>query len=230
MQFCWKPIITSLAVAALLIVGGCSGDGDQDNAEPAAIAGEQAAAKSDTRPLRSTRNTPASDPDHPVMLIETSLGKITVELDAKKAEGTAANFRSYAEEGHYDQTIFHQVYEGQGVVGGGFTADLTEKPTHTPIRNEADNGLKNLRGTIVMVRRPDAIDSATSQFFFNLADNPELDHQDRTLAGYGYCVFGKVTEGMDVLEQIGKVAVKSSDQFEALPVETVMIHSVRQIR
>ena len=165
-----------------------------------------------------------------MVVIETSLGSITVRLDAEKAPLTVDNFLSYVEEGHYDQTIFHQVLEGQGIVGGGFTVDLTEKPTRTAIRNEAHNGLKNLSGTIAMVRQPDRIDSATSQCFFNLADNPELDHQDRTLAGYGYCVFGKVTKGLSVLEKIGQVGVSISDQFEALPVETVMINSIQRIR
>ena len=120
---------------------------------------------------------PASDPLHPVVVIETSLGNITVRLDAEKAPLTVDNFLSYVGAGQYDQTIVHQVYKGQGFLAGGYGTNLVEKPGRTPVRNEAHNGLKNRRGTIAMVRLPDAIDSATCQFFINVADNPALDLQ-----------------------------------------------------
>ena len=115
---------------------------------------------------------PTADPQHPVVLIETSLGNITVRLDREKALLTVDNFLSYVGASFYDQTIIHQVYKGQGILAGGYGTNMLEKPAHTPIRNEADNGLKNRRGTIAMVRLPDAIDSATCQFFINVADNP----------------------------------------------------------
>jgi cyclophilin family peptidyl-prolyl cis-trans isomerase len=180
-------------------------------------------------------NAPAQatqDPDHPVVAFETSLGEITVRLDAQKAPLTVANFLAYVGRGHYDGTIFHQVVKEYPklVIGGAFTKELTEKPTMTSVRNEAHSGLKNRRGTIAMARRPDWIDSATCHFFINVTDNEVLDHTDRTLEGYGYCVFGEVIEGMDVVDRIAALEVHDTEQFEQIPVETVAIQSVRVVR
>lgn len=172
-----------------------------------------------------------SDPNHPVVAIETSLGTITAVLDAEKSYQTTSNFLSYVEVGHYDQTIIHQVYKGQGFLAGGYGVNLTEKPSRTPIRNEADNGLKNTRGTISMIRQPDQIDSATCQFFVNVADNPTLDHRDRTAEGYGYCVFGTVMpEGMAVVDQIAAAKVHDTQEFERTPVQAIVVKSIRRIR
>ncbi|MEA1951560.1 MAG: peptidylprolyl isomerase, partial [Planctomycetota bacterium] len=140
------------------------------------------------------------------------------------------------DDGHYDGTIFHDVNKPYVVIGGGYTKDLKQKKEGERIRNEADNGLKNTRGTIAMARKPDVIDSSTCQFMFNLADNDFLDHKDRTKAEiYGYCVFGKVVEGMDVVDKIGSQAVKEVNgadgkPFTRVPVETVMISSVRRVK
>ena len=155
-----------------------------------------------------------------------------MRLDAEKAPLTVENFRNYVARGHYDLTIFHQVIKGppQIVLGGGYTADLKEKTPLTPIRNEAHNGLKNHRGTIAMARRANDEDSATCQFFINIADNDALNFKSRTHEGYGYCVFGEVTEGMDVLDRIAKAPVHDSDKFVNLPVETVVIKSIRQVK
>jgi cyclophilin family peptidyl-prolyl cis-trans isomerase len=155
-----------------------------------------------------------------------------VRLDAEKAPLTVENFSNYVARGQYDLTIFHQVLRDplQIVLGGGYTADLKEKSPLTPIRNEAHNGLKNRRGTIAMARRPDHQDSATCQFFINIADNDVLNFKARTPEGYGYCVFGEVTEGMDVVDRIAKIPVCDKDQFRNLPVETVVIKSVRQVK
>ena len=140
-----------------------------------------------------------------------------MRLDAEKAPLTVENFRNYVARGQYDQTIFHQVLKDpvQIVLGGGYTADLKEKSALTPIRNEAHNGLKNRRGTIAMARRPNNEDSATCQFFINIADNDVLDFKARTPEGYGYCVFGEVTTGMEVLDRIAKTPVHNVDKFAA---------------
>ena len=173
---------------------------------------------------------PAADRKHPVVLIETSLGNMTVRLDADKAPLTVDNFLSYVRTSHYDQTIVHQIYKGQGFLAGGYGMNLTEKKPHTPIRNEARNGQKNRRGTIAMVRLPDAIDSATCQFFINVADNPALDYRDPTPAGYGYCVFGEVVEGQDVVDKIGDAKVHDTKDFERTPEPPIVVKSIRQVR
>lgn len=232
MRFHPKPIVAFVAISLLLGAAGCGG-GDAKQSEPAGAGtpnGEnpQPAAG----PADSAAKKPASDPQHPVVVIETSMGSITVRLDAKKAPLTVDNFLAYINSGHYNRTIFHQLLNDHPrvVMGGAFTAEMVEKRTQTAIRNEAHNGLKNLRGTIAMARRADSIDSATCHFFFNVTDNKLLDHKDRTLEGYGYCVFGKITAGLDVLDKIAKVKVHNTDRFERIPVETVMIRSVHRMR
>jgi peptidyl-prolyl cis-trans isomerase A (cyclophilin A) len=210
-------------------VGGCgkpssSDSAGQGNPPPAAIGG----ASNASQPGQAT---PTHDPLYPVVLMDTTMGKITIQLDAEKAPLTVANFLQYVQEGFYNGTIFHLVAKGDVVVGGGYTPDLKEKPTNRPpVRNEAHRALKNTRGTIAMARRPDATDSATCQFFFNLADNPRLDFQDQTPENYGFCAFGRVIEGMDVLDKIGQVPVEDLSDFPCKPVQPVVIRSVQQIR
>ena len=222
-----KSTLVCLSVFALVIAAGCGGDAD----DPAAsIKGPDAKSAAPEETDSASASKTPTDPLHPVVLIDTSHGKITVELDAELAPLTVDNFLSYVNDGHYDQTIFHRIVKGQGIIGGGYTEDRKEKKTEGTVRNEADNDLKNERGTIAMARQPDAMDSATCQFFFNLSDNPELDYKNRTLSGYGYCVFGKVTDGLDVVDKIGKVEVHNIDLFEQIPVETVTIKSIRCIR
>lgn len=153
---------------------------------------------------------------------ETSLGSFDVELDEKAAPLSAANFLAYAEAGFFDGTLFHRVIPGFMIQGGGMTADMKQKPTRDPIANEAKNGLKNTRGTLSMARTND-INSATAQFFINVADNDFLDNRP---GSYGYAVFGKVTSGMDVVDAI--VAVKTGNRggHQDVPVEPVVIESV----
>jgi peptidyl-prolyl cis-trans isomerase A (cyclophilin A)/peptidyl-prolyl cis-trans isomerase B (cyclophilin B) len=170
---------------------------------------------------------------HPEVVFETTEGKIKVRLNAEKAPRTVENFlHKYVKRGLYDGTIFHQVDKGFMVVGGAFTPELEPQPTRTPIFNEAaDAKLSNRRGTIAMARDLSDPHSATNLFFFNLADNTSLDHKDREKAEeYGYCVFGEVVEGMDVLDRIGQLPVKQQDGFTALPTRTVRIDSVRHLR
>ena len=157
--------------------------------------------------------------------IETSMGTITLELDEAKAPATVENFVQYAKDGFYDGTIFHRVIDGFMIQGGGFTRDMNQKKTRAPIRNEAMNGLKNGRGTIAMART-DVVDSATSQFFINLVDNDFLNFTAPTKEGYGYAVFGKMTDGFEVLDAIGKVRTGRSGYYENVPAETVTIRKV----
>ena len=157
--------------------------------------------------------------------IETSMGTITVELDDERAPATVENFVKYAAEGFYDGTIFHRVIDGFMVQGGGFTRDMNQKDTRGPIRIESMNGLKNLRGTIAMARTM-VPDSATSQFFINLVDNGFLDFTAPTQSGYGYAVFGKVTDGMEVVDRIAKVRTGFSGPHQNVPEEPVVIRKV----
>jgi cyclophilin family peptidyl-prolyl cis-trans isomerase len=164
------------------------------------------------------------------VVMETSLGTITLELDEAKAPASVANFLAYADAGFYDGTIFHRVIRDFMIQGGGYTADLKQKPTRPAVKNEAANGLKNQRGTIAMARTR-VVDSATSQFFINHKDNPVLDHRAPTPDAYGYAVFGKVLKGLDVVDRIAAVQTRAVNQlFQDLPVETVIIKSVRRAK
>jgi cyclophilin family peptidyl-prolyl cis-trans isomerase len=157
--------------------------------------------------------------------IETSKGIIIAELDGEKAPITVQNFLSYAREGFYDGTIFHRVIDGFMIQGGGFTSDMGAKKGKPPIRNEAGNGLKNLRGTLAMARTS-VVDSATSQFFISLVNNDFLDHRDETAAGFGYAVFGQVVEGLNVIDAIGRVQTGMVEGFSDVPLEEVVIKKV----
>ena len=155
---------------------------------------------------------------NPVVLIKTSKGDIKVELDKEKAPISVENFLSYVNDGYYNGSIFHRVIKNFMIQGGGFTADMKQKPTKDPIKNEAKNGLSNAKGTLAMARTS-VVDSATSQFFINLIDNKFLDHGTRD---YGYAVFGKVIEGMDVVDKIAIVPTGYQD----VPTETITIESI----
>ena len=157
--------------------------------------------------------------------IETSLGNIELALDAEKAPVSVSNFVAYAKSGHYADTIFHRVIAGFMIQGGGFTADMRQKETRAPIRNEAANGLRNERGTIAMARTM-VVDSATCQFFINLKDNGFLDYRAPNPQLFGYAVFGHVTKGMEVVDKIAKVKTGSRGYFQDVPVEPVTIKKV----
>lgn len=168
---------------------------------------------------------PAAAQDNPVVVIETSLGAITAELDRGNAPVSVANFLAYADAGYYAGTVFHRVIRGFMIQGGGLTADLERKETRAPIRNEAANGLSNERGTLAMART-NAVDSATSQFFINTVDNAGLDNRGTSPAEYGYAVFGRVIDGMDVVDRIENVATGRRGPFQDVPETTVEILSV----
>ncbi|MFP5238468.1 MAG: peptidylprolyl isomerase [Acidobacteriota bacterium] len=160
-----------------------------------------------------------------MVLMETSMGLITIELFPDKAPQTVANFLKYVDEGFYEGTIFHRVIPNFMIQGGGLSATMKEKQTHAPVINEADNGLSNVKGTIAMARTMDP-HSATAQFFINVNDNLFLDHKGKTPDGWGYCVFGKVVDGMDVVEKIKKVRTRRAGFHDDVPVEPVTINSV----
>ena len=159
------------------------------------------------------------------ILMTTTVGPMTLELDADSAPKTVENFLSYVSSGFYDGTIFHRVINNFMVQGGGFTADMEQKATQAPIENEANNGLKNARGTIAMARTQDP-HSATAQFFINVQDNDFLNHTGENMQGWGYAVFGKVTEGEDVLDKIRCVQTGSHAGHQDVPVEPIIIESV----
>ena len=154
--------------------------------------------------------------------LHTNLGVISLELDSDKAPKSAQNFIEYVQSGHYDKTIFHRVINGFMLQGGGFEPGMKQKPTRAPIENEAGNGLKNKRGTVAMARTGDP-HSATAQFFINVADNDFLDFKAPSGNGWGYCVFGRVVEGMDVVDKIKGVRTGSSGFHQDVPVDDVVI-------
>jgi peptidylprolyl isomerase/peptidyl-prolyl cis-trans isomerase B (cyclophilin B) len=170
----------------------------------------------------------AGQPPNPRVLIETTKGNITVELFPRNAPKSVDNFLGYVKSGFYDGTLFHRVIPGFMIQGGGMTADMAEKPKGAPIPNEAENGLKNLRGTLAMARTADP-NSATSQFFINVADNPFLDHRGKSYDTWGYAVFGRVVAGMDVVDAI--VAVPRGDRgpFQDVPLDPVVIRHVSRL-
>jgi peptidyl-prolyl cis-trans isomerase A (cyclophilin A) len=213
-------LILLLTVAGLPAVAGCKRD-------PAGSATAETGADGATR----SDGPKHIDLEKPVIKIETSVGDISVQLDAIKAPGTVRNFLNYASDRFYDNSLVHFVDPGKMIVAGGYSAERKPKSPGTPIRNEAHNGLKNARGTIAMTRDPAQIDSATSQFFINLADAPQRDHTGDAADTYGYCVFGEVIEGLDVADKISQATI--SDQGSDLaqtPNPPVVIKSVRVVR
>ncbi|WP_345851405.1 peptidylprolyl isomerase [Shewanella algae] len=160
-----------------------------------------------------------------MITLHTNHGDIKLALDSEKAPLTAANFIKYAQEGFYDGTIFHRVIDGFMVQGGGFTEQMSQKPTNAPVRNEANNGLSNKTGTIAMARTSDP-HSATAQFFINVNDNTFLDFKNESIQGWGYCVFGEVVEGMDVVNAIKGVSTGNHGMHQDVPLEAVTIEKV----
>jgi cyclophilin family peptidyl-prolyl cis-trans isomerase len=159
-----------------------------------------------------------------IVQFKTSLGEFTVELEPKEAPITVENFLKYVDDGFFDGTIFHRIVPGFVIQGGGLTPEFDNKETRAPIKNEATNGLRNLRGTLSMART-NAVDSATSQFFVNLKDNAFLDHKP---GNYGYAVFGRVTKGMDVIDQIARVKTGKVKGYDDAPLASVTIESARR--
>ena len=166
---------------------------------------------------------------NPMILMSTSMGDIKIELYEDKAPVTVKNFLSYVNDKFYDGTIFHRVIPNFMIQGGGFDKDMKEKTTKAPIKNEAGNGLKNDTGTLAMART-NVVDSATAQFFVNVKDNAFLNHRDESAAGFGYAVFGKVVDGMDVVHKIEQVQTGKKGMYSDVPVEPVVIKSVTVVK
>ena len=173
--------------------------------------------------------SPAAAGDSPTVALETDKGKIVLELYPDKAPKTVQNFLDYVDAGHYNSTVFHRVIPNFMIQGGGMTAGMKEKPTKSPVKNEADNGLKNQRGTIAMARTQ-VPDSATAQFFINLVDNDFLDFKNKTVQGWGYAVFGKVVEGMEAVDTIAKVKTTNRGGHQDVPADTVMILKAERVK
>lgn len=206
-------------LVGLLVVIGCGG-GEESKTETDATSGRSEEA------LVEEKKEPEPLTGKHVVIMETTKGTVKMELDADKAPITVENFLGYVDRRFYDATIFHRVIKRFMVQGGGLSFELKRKMTRGPITSEADNGLKNVKGAVTMARGKDP-DSATSQFFINLRRSPQLDHGSSKGDGAGYCVFGKVIEGMDVVEAIGKVKVAQRRSRKNVPVVPVFIKSIR---
>jgi cyclophilin family peptidyl-prolyl cis-trans isomerase len=216
-----------LVLIEVLAVGGFAGC----NRSPSKPADTSAGKTSSAMAATTSPAAKKIDLKKPTIQIETSAGPITVRLDGIRAPGTVRNFLNYANEGFYENTLVHYVDPGKMVVAGGYSADHKPKPARTPIRNEAHNGVKNVRGTIAMARDASQIDSATTQFFINLIDAPQRDHAGDTPANYGYCVFGEVTEGLDVAEKISQSpTTDQGGDLAQTPNPPVVIKSIRVVR
>jgi peptidyl-prolyl cis-trans isomerase A (cyclophilin A) len=253
----WNERGLNLGLAALLCLGlsGCGSNSDSGDVPTASISstGNETSDRSDdfaspnaTPSVSGSSTTPpnaSQSETHPEVVMTTSKGTIRIRLYADKAPLTVDNFlENYVDRGFYDGTIFHYVEKGFMVIAGGYTANGEAKEARAPIRNESDNGLKNTRGTVAMSRHPDYGDSASSQFFINLVDNPSLDFvksedpegedpEGEDPEGedtYGYCVFGVVTEGMDVVDQIAEVAVHDTETLTSTPQQPILIQSVKR--
>ncbi len=228
----------SAAVVAGWILAGCYEE-KPATPQPRTPAAETAEEKKPAAPARPA-TPPAAEPVTPAstkpaatqpgaenrVTMETNFGTIVIELDPEKAPITVKNFLAYVDDKHYDGTLFHRVIPNFMIQGGGFEPGMKEKPTKPGIQNEAKNGLKNLRGTVAMART-NAPHSATSQFFINVQDNAFLDYPGRD--GWGYCVFGKVVEGMDVVDKIKVVPTKSVGMHQNVPQVDVIIKSIRRM-
>jgi cyclophilin family peptidyl-prolyl cis-trans isomerase len=217
-----KTILAIPLVCLSLVLAGCS-SGDKE-LPTASLGSEEAPAT----PAKPQKERPKFNP-FPEVEVKTSAGVFTLKLDAQKAPITVSNFLHYVNRGHYDGTLFHEVYRDSIALAGGYDAKLVLRPTEMSIRNEAHHGQKNLRGTIAMTRLPDGIDSATNQFFINLVDNPSFDYAGQDPSQYGYCVFGEVVSGMETVDAIGKAEVHKTEQFASTPATPIVIESMRQL-
>lgn len=170
----------------------------------------------------------------PKIRVETSAGAFVVQLEPEAAPKTVANFLNYVRKGHYDGLIIHRVMSGSIVQGGGHLPDLSKRPTDSAIPNESElakvKGLRNRRGSVAMALPVGNPFGATAQFFVNLRDNPSLDFKEKSLTGYGYCVFGKVVQGMDVLDRIGSLKTQKVREYPDVPVKTVLIQSAKEVK
>lgn len=192
-----------------------------------AQSGNALAKKADKKSEKKEKVKKKEESKMTTVVMETSLGNIEIELDGEKAPISTENFLKYVDDKFYDGTIFHRVISTFMIQGGGFTEKMDQKKTREPIKNEATNGLKNLRGTVAMART-NVVDSATAQFFINVVDNDFLNHRNPSAQGYGYAVFGKVTKGLDVVDAIKGVSTGFKDGYDDVPTTPVIIRSIKR--
>lgn len=209
-------VIACLVVPALFLAG----------------CGQDPPAAKDSPKRDSPRPATKTDPVHPVVRMDTTAGSITIRLDAEHAPGTVRNFLNYVNNGFYSDTLIHYIAADKMIMGGGFTSKGAAKPAGPEIRNEAHNGLTNTRGTIAMARNAEAgIDTATSQFFINLTDSASFDHRGDTADDYGYCVFGEVTDGLDVADRISRLTTRDGGgDLVQTPDPPVVVKAIRVVR
>ena len=232
-----RLFLSLFVAAASSLIWGCGGG---ETKTPAAGANESASADvtsdatSASASTAAQKSRPVPKAVDPVVVIHTTLGNIKLQLAAEKAPETVENFlQNYVNRGYYDNTIVHHVEPGSMVICGGYTADLQPKPSRREIRNESANGLSNRRGTVAMARNPELEHSATSQFFINVRDNTAFDYVAAAGEGdpqFGYCVFGTVIEGMDIVDRLAALPVAPQGEFEKVPTETALIQKVEQLR
>jgi cyclophilin family peptidyl-prolyl cis-trans isomerase len=229
---CW--IQRFIFITTLLAIAGCGRSSPEKTAGTAGEGTQQQAAGAAAANGGSAGNAAPSSPKpiEPMVVLHTSQGDVTIKLYQDKAPRTVENFlRGYAERGFYEQTIFHHVEPGQMIIAGGYTADLQRKPARAPIYNESRNGLSNRRGTVAMIRDADAPHSATSEFFINLADNPDFDFKATDESDVpGYCVFGEVVQGMDTIDRIARLPTASLGDFAKVPSPPVTIARVERLQ
>jgi peptidyl-prolyl cis-trans isomerase A (cyclophilin A) len=229
-QFRFIQLLSAVMVlAAFGSLPGCSKSGPkQTTAAPTAPSSPVTPAA----PSAATRREDVSQSVNPIIVLHTTQGDITLKLFPDKAPRTVENFlRGYAERGFYDQTIFHHVEPGRMLIAGGYDSELARKPTRAPIYNESRNGLLNRRGTVAMIREAEAPHSATSEFFVNLTDNPEFDFKSSDDDDVpGYCVFGEIVSGMDVVDRIAQLPTAARGEFPKLPSPSVSIVSVQRVQ
>jgi len=217
----------AVVLSALLCLVGCKSKRSAAPDGQSAGSTAQPAEKTASETITANQENPVADPVKPVVIIETSKGIMKVQLWPDKAPKTVENFLQYVDKGFYDGTIFHRVINGFMIQGGGFTPDMQQKTTAAEISNEASAGVRNDRGTLAMARTSDP-HSATSQFFINHVNNDFLNHTAKTPQGWGYCVFGKVTDGLNTLDAITKAPTKTVGHYENVPAEAVIIISIRR--
>ena len=237
--FSYQPWLVPVALALFL---GCGKGGDSAAVTDAEPAGTAASPTVDARKTEAVEPAVQYVPQpsiyvnavgpvpKPIVIVHTSAGDIQIELEMEKSPQTVLNvLDNYVRSGFYEQTIFHHVDAQSFVVGGGFTTELAQKETVSPIYNESNNGLSNVRGTIAMSRDPNVAHSATSQFLINVVDNPGLDYQGEGDDQRGYCVFGRVIEGMDVVEKIAASEAREQGDFQRLPVDPITISAIEEL-
>jgi len=219
-------ILLGCALTALV---GC-GQSDSGN-PPSAVSNTDGAT-----PYTPGKTRPGSmtvkkfDSKYPEVVLDTTLGPITLRLNSEKAPLTVGNFLNYADRGHYNGTIVHEVHKNFIALLGGYTENLKERTGDFPIRNEAANGLENKRYTIAMARLPHSIDSATTHFFINLADNANLNHSGKDADKFGFCVFGEVIAGREIVDQLNTISTTAKQDFPALPTATIAVQNVKRIK